>query len=189
MNSLDDPRRHDDLLNFRVKRLLLLGGAPAVRLCEGQYGIARLEWRFLAALVERGEPCSPGELVRHTGVEQARASRALAALVEKKLARREVDPLDHRRATLRATEAGAALYRELFPQLAAINRRLASALDAHELEVLDRCLDKLTARAREVLAEGGGVSARADRRRGGARKVWAARNLALTPTLSQRERG
>lgn len=183
MSSLDDPRRHDDLLNFRFKRVLTLGGAPAVRLCEGRYGISRLEWRLLAALVEGGA-CSPGELVRDTGVEQARASRSLAALVDKKLARRDADPVDRRRATLQATEAGAALYGELFPQLAAINRRLAAALDANELEVLDRCLAKLTARAREVLAEGGGVTAKADRRLGGSRRVWAQRPAARAlPTV------
>jgi hypothetical protein len=31
---------------------------PAIRLCEGGYGIARTEWRLIAALVESG-PLSP----------------------------------------------------------------------------------------------------------------------------------
>lgn len=50
MSVLQHPRKHDDLLNYRLKRLFSLGGAPAVRLCEGRYGIARNEWRMIAAL-------------------------------------------------------------------------------------------------------------------------------------------
>ena len=46
MQHLQDPQRHDDLLNYRLKRLVGLGGAPAVRLCEGRFGISRTEWRF-----------------------------------------------------------------------------------------------------------------------------------------------
>jgi hypothetical protein len=40
-NRLKRPVGHDDLLNFRLERLLTLGAAPAIRLCEGRYGVAR----------------------------------------------------------------------------------------------------------------------------------------------------
>jgi DNA-binding MarR family transcriptional regulator len=173
-SRLRDPRQHDDLLNYQFKRLLALGGAPAVRLCEGQFGIARLEWRMLAALVEGG-PMSPSTLVARTGLDQARASKAVTCLVEKKLAAKERDPADQRRSTLSATAAGNTLYAQLFPQLAAINRRLASVLDDTELAVFESCLRKLTQHARDLLQEGAGVAVRADRRHGGSRRVWDAR--------------
>jgi DNA-binding MarR family transcriptional regulator len=176
-SSLRDPRRHDDLLNYQFKRLLALGGAPAVRLCEGQFGIARLEWRMLAGLVEGG-PMSPSTLVTRTGMDQARASKAVASLVHKKLAAKQPDAADRRRCALSATTAGKTLYAQLFPQLAEINRRLASVLDDDELQVFERCLRKLTDHARQLSVDGAGVSVKADRRLGGSRRVWDARNLA-----------
>ena len=42
---LAHPAEHADLLNYQLKRLVNYGGAPAIRLCEGRYGITRSEWR------------------------------------------------------------------------------------------------------------------------------------------------
>ena len=47
-----------------------------------------------------------------------------------------------------------------------------AALDAAEASLLERLLDKLTAQARHIQAEGDGVDARADRRHGGTRRHW-----------------
>ena len=80
---------------------------------------------------------------------------------------------DRRRAVVAATEAGRSLYESLWPQLAAINRRLMSALDDEEAEVLDRCLSKLTSLAQRIHDEGGGVDVRTDRRLGGSRRFWS----------------
>ena len=171
MNSLRDPRQHDDLLNYQLKRLLSVGGAPAIRLCEGRYGVSRLQWRLTAALVEHGA-MSPSELARRTHVEPGRASRAVTGLVEKRLVHREEHAGDRRRALLSATESGKALYAELFPQLAAINRRIAAVLDDAEAATLEHCLSKLTEHAQRIYDEGGGVDARAERRIGGSRRLW-----------------
>ena len=172
MSALHEPARHDDLLNYRLKRLFSLGGAPAVRICEGRHGIARNEWRILAALAEEG-PQSPSTLNERIGGDRARTSRIVAALVEKGLAERRVDATDRRRATLRATDAGRSLYAELFPQLAAINRRLMSVLSEDEALLLEEFLARLTRQAQEIQRAGDGVAERADRRKGGSRSVWA----------------
>ncbi len=172
MDRLHEPQCHDDLLNYRLKRLLTLGGAPAIRLCEGRYGIARLEWRLVAALVESAA-MSPSALARRAHVDPARVSNALRRLVAKGLVQRTSLPGDARRAVVAATAEGEALYRSLWPQLAAINRRLMGALDASEALVLDRCLAKLTALAEQIYDEGGGVDERTDRRLGGSRRFWA----------------
>ncbi|MEO8653987.1 MAG: MarR family transcriptional regulator [Ramlibacter sp.] len=172
MNRLSDPQRHDDLLNYRLKRLLLIGGAPAVRLCEGAYGITRTQWRLTAALVEEG-PTSPGGLAQRTGFEHAKLSRCIAELAAKGLVARTGIAGDRRRVKLAATDTGVKLYHELFPQLAAINRRIMEALDPYEAQLLDRALAKLMARAQQIYDEGGGVVARTDRRLGGSRRFWA----------------
>lgn len=170
--SLRSPERHDDLANFRVKRLLLLGGAPAVRICEGEFGIARQQWRLLAALVEHGE-ASPTELARSVGMDQARASRTLASLVDKRLVHRTTDSKDRRRASVAATAAGIALYARLFPRLAEVNARLVSVLTDDELATFEACLEKLTAQAMKVLLGSPASHAKADRRQGGSRRVWS----------------
>jgi len=182
MSHLRNPKRHDDLLNFQLKRLFALGGAPALRLCEGVYGISRTEWRLIAALVEEG-PLSPSALHARVGGDPGRASRLVTVLVQKGLLVRHVDRADRRRACVAATPAAKALYRELFPQLARINKRLVSVLDEREADLLEEFLRRLTEHARRVQAEGDGVTARADRCRGGARRVWRERANAASPSL------
>ena len=172
MQRLQDPQEHDDLLNYRLKRLFRLGGAPAVRLCEGRYGVSRLEWRLVAALVQSG-PMSPSALTERAGLDPGRVSHALRRLAAKALVERHVAGTDRRRAIVAATPSGHRLYESLWPKLAAINRRLMSALDDDEAEVLDRCLRKLTDLAQAIHDDGGGVDVRTDRRLGGSRRFWS----------------
>jgi len=175
MSRLRRPARHDDLLNFQLKRLFRLGGAPAVRLCEGRYGVARNEWRMVAALVEHG-PQSPTTLHERVGCDAGRASRVVSGLVEKGLVVRRTHPEDKRRATLSATPAGEALYAELLPQLVRINERLMAVLSEGEADLLEEFLERLTANARRIEEDGeAGIEVRADRRHGGARRVWGER--------------
>ncbi|HVF62729.1 MAG TPA: MarR family transcriptional regulator [Casimicrobiaceae bacterium] len=172
MTTLRDPACHDDLLNYRLKQIVNVGGAAAIRLCEGRYGISRFQWRTLAALAESG-PMSPAALVRRTGVDGARISLAIRALADKGLVHRESVSGDRRRALVFATVRGSRLYEELFPQLASLNRALVAALDAAEERALDRCLHKLLDRARKLAESGAGVPQRAQRRLGTARRLSA----------------
>src|SRR5204863_1196315 len=149
-SNLRHPQQHDELLNYRLKRLFTMGGAPAVRLCEGSFGLPRFEWRVVAALVERGA-VSPSQLSARVGMDAGRVSRAIGGLVEKKLVVRYRQPGDRRRATVSATDSGRRLYAELFPRLAEINSRLVNVLTDSELNLLDRYLNKLTQHARKIL--------------------------------------
>ena len=89
------------------------------------------------------------------------------------LVERHAAGTDRRRAIVAATPSGRRLYESLWPELAAINRRLMSALDDDEAEVLDRCLRKLTDLAQAIHDDGGGVDVRTDRRLGGSRRFWS----------------
>jgi DNA-binding MarR family transcriptional regulator len=168
---LAHPVEHDDLLNYQLKRLVTYGGAPAIRLCEGRYGITRAEWRLLAALVEGGAR-TPSELAERAFTQRPVASRLLGLLVRKRLAQHLAPGSAAVRSAVEATAAGRHLYAELFPQLAQINQRLVAALDDDEARQLEVLLDKLWQRARQIQAQGGGVEARADRRHGGSRRRW-----------------
>lgn len=170
---LAQPAVHDDLLNYQLKRLVNFGGAPAIRLCEGRYGITRSEWRVLAALVEGGT-CTPSGLADRAFMQRPVVSRLLGLLMRKRLARHRAPGNARMRVEVEATAAGRRLYAELFPQLAQINQRLMAALDDDEACQLEVLLGKLWLRARQIHAEGGGVDVRADRRHGGSRRRWEA---------------
>jgi DNA-binding MarR family transcriptional regulator len=171
MTALQDPRKHDDLLNFQLKRLLRKSGAPAIRLCEGGFGVTRSEWRLLAALVEGG-PATRSALAHYTQADQGRLSRTVGTLVAKELVEQHACSDARSGRMLAATESGRQLYAELFPQLARINRRLMEVLDPEEAACLERCLRKLTDCATTIYDSGGGVDMRTERRLGGSRRFW-----------------
>jgi DNA-binding MarR family transcriptional regulator len=170
MSALKDPRQHDDLLNYKLKRLVSLGGAPAIRLCEGGHGLPRTQWRVLAALMEDG-PMAIGDVLRRTHMESGKLSRALAGLIDKGLVARTAVAGDARRATVGVTEHGKALHASLWPQLAAINRKLAEVLSEEEALLLEALLARLTEHATRIHAEGGGVAVKTGRHLGGARRA------------------
>jgi DNA-binding MarR family transcriptional regulator len=148
-NPLRQPRRLDDLLNFRLHMLQALSGAPIVRLLEGRHGITRREWRLLALLADRG-PLSPSSLAEQGQLDRARTSRSIGVLVGKQLVQRVPLPSDPRRARVSLTPAGQKLYEELFPQIAAINTQLLSALDDATVDALATAIERLHAKAQEL---------------------------------------
>lgn len=171
--SLTQPQCLSDLLLFRINRLLSVGGAPVIRLCEGAHGISRREWRLLAALAE-GRAFMPSQLAQHAQLDRARTSKAITSLVQKKLVQRDVQLGDKRKALVHLTDAGQALYAALFPQVLLVHQELLGALTAVEAALLDGLLDKLQASADRVQDPVGGP--KADRRRG-ARSPLRSRGL------------
>jgi DNA-binding MarR family transcriptional regulator len=115
---------------------------------------------------------SPTALAEATTIEPGGVSRGVKSLIDKKLVERIGAPGDRRRALLAATPDGQRLYRELFPQLAEINRRLVSVLDEQESVLLEALLRRLTDQARAIEAAGGGVVVKTERRLGGSRRFW-----------------
>ncbi len=154
MSRLTQPATMDDLLLFRLSRLLATGGAPVIRLCEGRYGITRREWRLLAMLAQQDGLLS-SELAQRMQLDRSRTSRAITSLVAKKLLLRTPRPGDRRQATLVLTSAGRTLVEELFPQVQAINERLLSVLAPSDAQQLDLLLDALQRSADRADGQGG----------------------------------
>lgn len=165
--SLRHPTTLDELLNYRLVQLVGFSGAPVVRLLEGRYGIARREWRLLAALACFGAT-SPSELAQKLQLDRPRTSRAIGSLVTKGLVERASRPGDRRHATVNLTPAGLALHEEIFPQVSAFNTQIMAALDDRTAEALDEALLLLSRRAREVNRQAF-VDVHAKRRIGGSR--------------------
>jgi len=165
---LDSPATVEDLLNYRLARLLSSSGAMIIRLCEGKYGITRREWRLIAMLAACG-PMSPSALADRAHIDRARASRNIAELVSKRLVVRAVSAADRRRATVALTASGKALHDELFPVSAKINGLVLSALTPAERRAFDAALTLLTGKA-EQLSRDYPLDVKADRRHGGSRR-------------------
>jgi DNA-binding MarR family transcriptional regulator len=163
-SRLADPATLDDLLLYRLARLLGVAGSMVIRLCEGRFGITRREWRILAALAEEDGLLS-SELAGRAKLDRARTSRAVTSLAAKELLRREAGTADRRQARLVITAKGRAVYDGLYPLVRQINRDLLAALDAGGVRALDDALERLQARADAMVASA--ELPKADRRRGG----------------------
>jgi DNA-binding MarR family transcriptional regulator len=160
------PRRPlDDLLLYRLSRLVGVAGGMVIRLCEGRFGITRREWRLIAVLASRGELGS-SQLAEHAQLDRARTSKAVGSLVQKQLVSRVARAGDRRQVLLGLTEAGQALYEELFPLVTQINAELMGALGKQDAAHLDEFLHRLQARADRMVQEA--VLPKADRGRRGA---------------------
>lgn len=171
-SRLRAPRDITDLLNFRLAALVGASGAAVIRLCEGQYGVSRREWALLGLLAVRGAQ-APSEIADQCHLDRTRVSRAITRLTAKGLIRRQTLDGDRRRASVALTPAGQALYRQLFEEVAAINRRLVETLSDGEVATLDTLLTALTEQAVRVKRQVA-TTVSTNRWRGGARRQWTA---------------
>ena len=163
-SKLSSPAVIDDLLLYRINRLLATGGATVIRLCEGQLGITRREWRIMASLKPSGSMLS-SELAEHAQLDRARTSRAISTLVAKGLIDRQIVPSDQRKATVTLTDKGRSMYESFFPIVAELNQRLLQGLGDGVLESLDAALTHIQAQAEKLQNETG--QPKANRRRSG----------------------
>lgn len=160
---LGAPGSLDDLLLYRIYRLLGVAGSMVIRLCEGRFGITRREWRILALLAQ-DEGLLSSQLAERAQLDRARTSKAITSLVAKKLLRRETRPGDRRQATLALTDQGRTLHAAMFPLVVQLNQKLLEPLAAADIAHLDKVLDALQQRA-DLMAQQAKLP-KADRRRG-----------------------
>ncbi|TWO72237.1 MarR family transcriptional regulator [Caenimonas sedimenti] len=163
-SRLAHPQALDDLLLYRMNRALQVAGGMVIRLCEGRFGITRREWRVIGALVQEPGLLS-SQLAERAQLDRARTSRAITSLVAKKLVRRATGTGDRRQASVALTDAGHALYGELFPLVREINQSLLTALPDADVALLDTALAALQQRAETLMAQA--ELPKADRHRGG----------------------
>jgi len=163
MTGLREPGGLDDLLFYKLSRLLAVGGSMVIRLCEGRFGITRREWRVIARLARQPDLLS-SELADSIQLDRARTSRAITSLVAKGLVRREAGSADRRQARVALSEQGRALHEALFPLVSEINRGMLAPLADGELASLDTMLAALQDQADAMVRAA--ELPKADRRRG-----------------------
>jgi DNA-binding MarR family transcriptional regulator len=159
--SIEDPSGIQDLLLFRLSKILSIGGSMVTRICEGQYGITRREWAVLA-LVAQADEMRWSRIIEQSELDNARLSRAVSSLVAKGLARKRHVPSQGVWVSL--TESGRTVFAELFPVARTVNLRLLEGLGEAERKQLNAALALIHQRAIEL--EEAMVLPKADRRRG-----------------------
>lgn len=145
-----------ELEKFFPYRLAVL--AEQVSLATAQvyrerFSLSRHEWRVLAALAGQGE-MRAADVKDRTTLDKMQVSRALARLEAGALVARAPDPEDGRAWRVRLSPAGTALYRKVVPMVQAREEYLLSDLTADEQAALDRALEKVEARARQLTRQG-----------------------------------
>jgi DNA-binding MarR family transcriptional regulator len=144
---------------FRLNRLAAEVSTALSSEYRERHGLDIPEWRVLATLGFRHEPCSAQYIAHCTRTHKSTISRAVTALLERQLIERVENADDRREFALAMTRKGQALYEELIPRLLRKEQQILSCLSAQErrdfaaaLGKIERHLDLVQA-ARDIEAE------------------------------------
>lgn len=142
----------DEFLPYRLS----VASNHVSRLFAGRYsaafGLSIPEWRVLAMVGHAG-PITAAEIGERTGMDKAKVSRAVAALVGRGLLGRTPRPEDRRAQALSFTAEGRRIYRAIIPMARMIEAEVAADLTPAEVAVLRTALARIDARARTLLGE------------------------------------
>lgn len=137
-----------DLLQFVPFRLNRLAAEVSAELSseyQARYGLDIPEWRVLATLGFRDEPCSAQYVAHCTRTHKSTISRAVTSLLERQLLERVENSDDRREFRLRMTRKGHALYEALIPRLLRKEQDILACLSAPERKAFAALLGKIEA--------------------------------------------
>jgi len=147
------PLSLQDFLPYRLAVLAEAVSRSIAQVYTARFDLSRDEWRVLAALAETGT-MKTRDAALYATLDKMQVSRAVAGLERAGLIDREEDAGDRRNRILTLTPAGRALLRRLTPMVQAREDFLLEALEPEELAVLDRAIDRLLERARQLERQG-----------------------------------
>jgi DNA-binding MarR family transcriptional regulator len=128
---------------FRLNRLAAEVSAALSSEYQQRYGMDIPEWRVLATLGFRDDACSAQYIVHCTRTHKSTISRAVTALMTRRLVERVENENDRREFALRLTRKGTTLYEELIPRLKRREQEILSCLSAQERKDFARMLGKI----------------------------------------------
>ena len=106
------------------------------------YGLSVSEWRTMAVLGPQ-QALSAGEIVARSSMDKVNVSRAIKKLRASGLLKRDIDGDDRRRAVLRLTDEGVAVFRALVPLVRQREAALLEGLSAEERDSLLRLMERV----------------------------------------------
>lgn len=136
----------DRYLPFRLSILSnTVSGAIARQYAEG-HGLSVADWRVMAVL-GLTQPLTQKEICARTRMDKVQVSRAVSRLLDIGFVVRVVDDADRRRAHLRLSPRGEAVYTEVAPATLEWETRLLAEFSDDERRTLDVLVAKLQAAA------------------------------------------
>jgi len=173
--NFKDPQSIFDLFNFVVFEFISLSGSVVTRICEGDIGITREEWQFVAMLAKLGE-MSPSDLANRTTIDRSQASKTLRTLMAKGLVDRHKVKGDGRRAIIGITQQGRSLYEKFFPKVVQLHNEILQDLSDDQRDELAKLMSALHLRAKAAI-ESFKPEHSAARRMGGSKTQWQAKKI------------
>ena len=137
-----------DLFKFVPFRLNRLAAEVSLALSseyQERYRLDIPEWRVLATLGFRNDACSAQYISYCTRTHKSTISRAVTALLKRRLIERVANENDRREFRLRMTSKGKTLYEELIPRMMHREREILASLSAQERKDFARLLGKIEA--------------------------------------------
>jgi len=128
---------------FRLNRLAAEVSAALSGEYQARYRLDIPEWRVLATLGFRDDACSAQYIAHCTRTHKSTVSRAVSALLERRLVERVENEDDRREFRLRLSRKGQALYEQLIPRLRRKEQELLSCLSAKERKDFAAMLGKI----------------------------------------------
>ena len=111
---------------------------------ETRHGLSVADWRLMAILgMESDRPLTQKALCTRTRMDKVQVSRAVKRLLSLGYIQRDIDATDRRRAQLRLTGRGQAIYDEVAPATLEWERELLSRLTPAEAAILDTVIARL----------------------------------------------
>ncbi|SRR5258706_6909706 len=144
--------RVDEFITYRLHLLAKLADRGAMLLYGAQFGLSLREWRVFS-VIGCFAPLSMGEVGERSNLDRGHASRAVDALVKRKIVRRRRNKLDKRGWVLELRPEGQTLFDQVYPMAVERNMRLISCLSKTEYECMVGALQKMTAEIRSINAE------------------------------------
>jgi DNA-binding MarR family transcriptional regulator len=141
-----DPKRKpgfQQLASYRLHELTTLSERFIGMRYRRKFGLRMMEVGILIMVGGSG-PLSFKKTYTKANLEKSNASRLATQLLEKGLLEKREDPSDQRSFYLALTPAGEKLYRELYMDALARNKRWTAVLSEEQRAVFLSCLEMLT---------------------------------------------
>lgn len=132
----------DRFLPYRLAVIAARVSKTMSTLYAERFGISIPEWRVIAHLA-REERVSVRDIQARVNLDKVKVSRAVSRLEEAGLVRKSAKASDNRLLEISLTDAGWSVYRQIVPLATGFERDLLDALDAADLEALERIFGRL----------------------------------------------
>ena len=131
-----------DYVNFKLDLISRIAREKADQVYKRHCELDVWQIRILRLVAEK-PGLAVNLIVREAMLDRSVVSRIISSLVRQRLINRTISPLDARKILLAPTAAGRDRVRKANALGDALNLDLLRMLDAREIEIFERCLEKL----------------------------------------------